>query len=117
LFEIRTQPDSIRTNKSLYKKIVEDSSPDIPFAIKDSTKYLEIVLTSPEVVVELQGVINTEEGRNLLGSDFIYFVLKEIQPSQVQNESLKSLLISKVKRNTPRFIKAFYKKIMISSLR
>lgn len=109
LNEVRQQPDIIRNNKITFKKIVEKTSPSIPFARYSSTKELSNVFYDKEVIDEIKMALDTHEARELLGDDFINYIISGIKNNKNYSKN-RSNFLSLLKKGCPKFIKKSYKK-------
>lgn len=71
-------PDSLRTEKALFKKIVRSMSPDIPFAKRPAVANYADILKSPRVVVHVAAELNTRGARDLLSDELMDLVLSRM---------------------------------------
>lgn len=84
---VRNLPDALRTDKKAWKSIVDQDSPNIPFANLSSTSSVQNVLKQKEVV-------------DLIGLELTTDLAKEVFPEEFRNYLLNSLKYEKVK-STP----------------
>ncbi|WP_272010743.1 asparagine synthase-related protein [Roseovarius sp. ZX-A-9] len=80
--------DSQRTDKSLFRQIVHEVSPHIPFAKHESTLTLDGALRLPAVAGYLQEMLDVDGDRCLLPSRFLHFAQSGIS-SEVLTDTLK----------------------------
>jgi hypothetical protein len=71
-------PDTMRTEKVLFKKIVTSMSPDIPFAKHPALANHADLLKSPRLVAHLSAELNTRYARDLLSDELIDTVLRNV---------------------------------------
>jgi hypothetical protein len=75
---IRTMPDSLRTDKTLFTKIVTAESPQIPYARHLATADLEGFLKIREAVDLMSDTISSRYFRDLFSDDIIDYILKNM---------------------------------------
>jgi len=71
-------PDTMRTEKVLFKKIVTSVSPDIPFAKRPALANHADLLKSPRLVAHLSAELDTRYARDLLSDELIDTVLRNV---------------------------------------
>jgi hypothetical protein len=76
LHRVRKLPDRWRTNKSLFKRIVNAVSPKVPYANERATASPESLLRRKEVVELMQRELRSEKARALFDRRFLEFVLQ-----------------------------------------
>ncbi len=99
LEQVREQPDSLRKEKSLYKKIVISLSPKIPFATRGANASISDILKQKQVVDILKQSITNNLENGIFSKDFLLDVLKNLKISdsrlgKSRSFSLKSLIKS-----------------------
>ena len=77
--QVRTILDPLRTNKTLFKEIVDEISPEIPIAKSSATKDRHSILKHPEVMKHLYERLDQLDAKELLGVEFINYILHNIQ--------------------------------------
>ncbi len=111
---IRSLPDDLRTNKILYKEIVNSIGPDIPYASKDSNAPLEDILYKKELVNLLKREINSSYANQLFGSNFVKYILSGIKDEGP--EANKSINLKTIKKIFIFIIPKFIRKKLNNSL-
>jgi len=113
LEQVRELPDHLRTEKSLFKKIVVSTSPKIPFAKRDATASISDILKQKQVVDLLKQVITENLENKIIPKDFLMDVLANVKivdsPLNTKSFSLKTWIksilpphiISLLKNNAP----------------
>ena len=104
LHQVRELPDHLRTNKVLFKSIVNTIGPNIAYADKGANLPPRDILRKKEVVNLLKQKIQSEHARDIFGPDFVSFILKGIKTGSV-NQASKRSLEQKIIRLIPPFIK------------
>jgi len=115
LHQVREMPDSLRTDKALFKSIVNAIGPNIAYANKGANLDPGDIMRKNEVVNLLKQKIQSEHAREIFRSDFIQFILDGIKTSSV-NQSSKRSLEQKIIRMIPPFIKDIVRKTYSSDL-
>ena len=105
LRQVRELPDHLRTNKSLFKEIVNVISPNIPYANKEANAAPKDLLKKKEIVEVIKAKLQTESTRHLLGTDFVNYVLAGIQPENLSSQGATEKIKMAVKSAIPRFIR------------
>lgn len=104
---VRKMPDSLRTDKTLFKEIVNTVGPNISIANKGANANSDDILRDKRMVDLLKCEIKGSYANNLLGAEFtkhIYSRIKEDMPKlKNQNHKLKQ----NINKCLPRFIKNF----------
>jgi len=109
---VRTMPDSLRTNKSLYKEIVHSLSPNIPFAKYPAIEERARILRNPKVVELLSKELNTFMARKLLSDKFIDYLLENMSV-RGKKKSLKDRIKPFIPKSIQRII---YKKFIATKI-
>jgi hypothetical protein len=99
LYQVREQPDRLRTEKSLFKKIVVSISPKIPFATHGANASLSDILMQKQVVDLLKQKITDNFKNGIFPKDFLIDVLENVRISdnslgKAKSFSLKLLIKS-----------------------
>jgi hypothetical protein len=76
---IATLPDPLRDGRSLYRQIVDNLSPPIPFAEHNAIENTANILTSPAVVDHLTEALDCAEAKALLSDELIALVLGNLR--------------------------------------
>ena len=101
----RCIPDHLRTDKSLFKKIVAKIGPKIEIANADSNASAEDLLRQREIVEILRSEIDSERARSLVPSGFIMKVIQNLQISDGHATLHRQSVRSKFKELVPSFVK------------
>lgn len=104
LHRVRELPDHLRTDKALFKSIVDTVGPNIAYADKGANLAPRDILKKDELVNLLKTKIQSEHAREIFGSDFVFFILQGIK-SDYASQSSKRSLEQKIIRLIPPFIK------------
>jgi hypothetical protein len=104
---VRIMPDSMRTNKLLFRKIVKSVSPKIPYASRGATASFVDVFKSSEVSLLLKKTISNNKESLLFPENFLVEILENIKTSTSDlNKSNTFFLKSFLKSITPYYIKS-----------
>lgn len=99
---VREYPKKYRKNKDLFNTIINDLSPNIPYAKEEATISKVAILREAEIVNYLKTKLSSDFARNLLGSEFIDYVIQHIK-SKDEKEYRESLII-KLKKSFQVFV-------------
>jgi hypothetical protein len=94
---VRTLPDHLRTEKYLFKKIVAEIGPEIPFAIKGANANPKNILRTKPFIDLLKAEIDSDNAKQFLGPEFVSFILKGIKTEtpvilKSRNKNMKKLI-------------------------
>ena len=73
-------PDDLRLDKALFREVVRDLVPDLPFARDHGGVTVPEVLNRPEVRRMLAASLASETAREVFGAPFVNWVRREIDP-------------------------------------
>ncbi|MEP7106784.1 MAG: hypothetical protein ABI760_02355 [Ferruginibacter sp.] len=115
ILKSRTLPDHLRNNKLLFKKIIDEISPKIPYATEDATYLNERLLRNPAAVRIFSGEIGLDYMKEIFPEEFLAKVLIKLQePSAplrgrivgklkgVMNRSLPVSVMDNLRSNMPK---------------
>ncbi|MDR9365942.1 MAG: asparagine synthase-related protein [Balneolaceae bacterium] len=106
---VRSLPDSCRTNKVLFKKIVESLAPDIPIATKSANASPGEILKTKEMVQLMSDEFNSETVRSLFTEGFIEYVKNGMAKQDPTKDSEKKAgLVGKLKSFIPQKIRFWF---------
>ncbi|MFW5804446.1 MAG: asparagine synthase-related protein, partial [bacterium] len=106
LDQVRSQPDRLRTDKYLFKKIVNSLSPKIPYAKRESTVSFSSFLEQEEVASLLRQEIKNNLENDIFPKDFLNHVLENIKISNKTKKKNRAFYdLSVIKSKLPSFIK------------
>jgi hypothetical protein len=86
---VRQLPANMRSNKILFSEIVEEITVDFPIATLGAETNLKNLLIEKKMIDFLVGQIEDEDAEELLGKDFISFVVGSLKEMNVHNKKMK----------------------------
>jgi hypothetical protein len=89
---VRNIPDELRTNKKLFKKIVDDIGPNISYAGHPATDSVENILRNKNVIDEIHKELRAEYAKSILPSEFINFILEQNHNTISSTTTLRSFI-------------------------
>jgi asparagine synthetase B (glutamine-hydrolysing) len=98
---VRELPDELRTEKKLFKQIVNSSGPKIPYARFEATSHLDNIFSSHKIVFEIIHELCSEDAGKVLPRDFLDLLVHEIEKSETVNTSGLALVRKYVKHYMP----------------
>ena len=111
--QVRKMPDSLRTNKSLFRKIVYSMSPRIRFAKYEATASSEDILKTESIVNLMSNELNTTYARTLLSDKLIDYILENIKVVDVVSRNNRKSLKTIIKHSLPVSLKNIIKNIFL----
>jgi Asparagine synthase len=105
LQQVRKVPDNLRTNKSLFKEIVDAISPKIPYASKDANATSKDLLKKKEMVEVIKTKLQSEYARQIFGTEFINYVVGGIQVEDFSSQGTTKKIKIAMKSVVPRFVR------------
>jgi Asparagine synthase len=111
IYELRNHKDAFRTDKVIFKEIVNQLSPKIEFARYSATMEAKNVLKNKEVVSYIKNYLKTTD-QQIFKKEDIEFVLARMN---VNNDFHKKTIKQKVKEKLPRNIKNLLSNNIIKS--
>ena len=118
LQQVRHLPDHLRTEKFLFKKIVDSLSPDIDYATSASSASLSEIFKEKQMVAILKNELSSNSAKSLFSADFLEFIRKGIK-SKGKIKTPKTVsysLISSLKKYVRRFLKNTFKGKFLSGI-
>lgn len=95
IVQVRRMPDSLRTDKKLFKKIVDLIGPEIRFAKYPAIAEPKNILKTEEVVDLISIELNTSKARNILSDKFVDYILKNMKrEGESSNKNKRSLEVA-----------------------
>ena len=82
--QVRSLPDKMRTNKQLYKSIIEDMSPKIKFAKRPAIERFDSIFIRKDIKRAIYDELNTSYARSLLPDVFLNYLIRRLRK---ENES------------------------------
>jgi hypothetical protein len=101
---IRTIPDRIRCKTRLFDKIIRAMGEDLPFATGNANAALTTVLKTDRVEEHLISTLDTDYARNILSSNFVDVLLKNLGSRQEIRTTKRWKLKSMIKPLVPKGI-------------
>jgi hypothetical protein len=117
LQQVRQLPDHLRTEKFLFKKIVNTISPDIEYATRVSSASLSEIFREKQMAGLLKNELSSDTARSLFSANFLEFISRGIKSKdKITTPKTESFsLISSFKKYLPRFLKnAIQEKVLPS---
>lgn len=102
---VRSVPDNLRTDKLLFRRIVESISPNVPFATKGANASPVEILKNKKVYDLLKFEINSRYSADLLGRDFIEFINRGMESEKANSGKKKRSIKSLISSMLPKSIK------------
>jgi len=105
---VRKLPDELRTDKKAWKSIVNQDSPNIPFANSSSTTSVQNVIKGKEVVDLIMLELTTDLAKEIFPEEFRSYLLNSLVPENT-DKKMSADLFEKIKNLIP---KTFKRKIL-----
>ena len=118
LQQVRSLPDHLRTEKYLFKKIVDSLSPDIDYATTVSSAPLSEIFKEKQMVDVLKNELSSDVARSLFPADFLEFIRKGIKSKErIKTPETDSFSLgSSLKKYVPRFLKNTLREKVLPSI-
>lgn len=100
LTQVRQLPDDLRTEKSLFKKVVNSVSPSIPYATVGTSTDMASLLGRQEIAQQVKAALTSQQGRELLGEGLCNALLAGIQTCP-SGKTFKARVAAKIKSLLP----------------
>jgi hypothetical protein len=110
---VRTMPDSLRTDKRLFKKIVISDSPDIPYARYSAIASPGGVFKSREVVGLFSDTLSSSYYRGLFSNDLVDYIVGKMRVATDAKVKDKLTLREIAKQLLPKRIKGLLKNTVV----
>ncbi len=107
IYQVRSLPDHLRTDKVLFKKIADSISPRIPYATSSATESTSNILRSTGMVDLIRKELSTDSAREIFGEEFLEMLLNNLKverDTRTRRRGLKAFLASVFKRVAPRWL-------------
>ncbi|MBU8869995.1 MAG: hypothetical protein KOO60_03860 [Gemmatimonadales bacterium] len=117
LKKVRELPDRLRTDKSLFRQLVDAVSPDVPYADKEANSSPENILRKGPVVELVLDTLGSDYSRTLFSPEFLEFIMDGMVVEGPAGHKKSSPLKSRIKRLVPAAIKNFLRDSGVSSFR
>ncbi|SDT86315.1 asparagine synthase-related protein [Desulfobacula phenolica] len=109
LNRVREMPDRLRTDKALFKKIVDYITPKIPYANKGANASVQDILKKGPVIELIRDTLRCDYSRTLFGSEFLNYIEKNISFEGSSNKKNSVSIKQFIKKLIPKFIKNWLK--------
>jgi hypothetical protein len=108
---VRELPDHLRTNKKLFREIVDDFNLNIKYATKGAIAKPEDILKSKGTIKLIKHTLSNELAKSIFPLDFLALVLSNLNAVASKNKRKEGIRGKKVLRKlTPGFLKNIYRK-------
>lgn len=98
---IRELPDELRTEKRIFKEIVNSAGPKIPYARFEATSHLKNIFSSHKIISEIITELNSENASLVLPKEFLNYSVEKISKKAMVNGSGQTLVKKYVKQFMP----------------
>lgn len=105
---VREIPDELRTEKRLFKQIVNSIGPKVPYARFEATSHLDNIFSSQAMKSEISDELSSSGASLVLPNDFLNDLVDKIQ----QKETLNASGLSQIKKYAKHFIPARMKRLL-----
>lgn len=117
IYQVRSMPDHLRNEKSLYQKIVRSLNPGLKYASKNATEEKKKIVIQKEYVALIKRELSSENAENIFPKDFLLQVKENMKVERKKRwlslSSIKRFVSSKIPL---RLKKKIYRKVMTPSL-
>lgn len=111
LHAARSAPDELRTEKELFRRVVRDISPAVPFASQRALAFAEDLLKSRAFVGLMREELDSASARQTLGSAFIDHVLSGLNERRTMSRTgrQREAIKRRIKSKLPRSVKNWFR--------
>jgi len=106
---VRQLPDSLRTNKDLFKKIVNQVGPDLPYAKKSAIDSPKNLLQRREFVDFLNEKFLSSSSKQLLGNEFINQIMSGLHVQDLTHKKRDKSHYQHFKKFIPKPVKSLFR--------
>ena len=106
---VRELPDDLRTDKALFKEVVDSICPGVPYATKDAIAVHADALRRREFVELLRDGIQSEYAKHLLSPGLVAYILGGIRAAGPSGERASAQLKRSLRLLVPGFLKDWLK--------
>lgn len=107
LQQVYQLPDALRTNKMLFRRIVDALSPNIPYAHKEAVASVKDILRQPEALAMLQAELDSERASSVLPPELLHDVQRGMMAANHKKRAGKRSLKRLAKEVMPRSVHTF----------
>ncbi|OWW18563.1 asparagine synthase-related protein [Noviherbaspirillum denitrificans] len=105
LHRVRELPDRLRTDKALFKDIVDTISPDVPYATEGANASMGSVLRKREIAGLMRNKLLSEQARQQFGTEFLNEVARGIRDEGFSPAKRPGTRANVIKSLVPRALK------------
>ncbi len=115
LLEVRQQPDKLRTEKFLFKKIVDSLSPNIDYATASSSASLRKIFRTKDIANLLLTELTSDVAKHIFPGSFLDYLIMNLNYNDhtITTEVRSSSFLSLIKRIIPRSFKNIMQKMIL----
>jgi len=106
---IRRLPPPLRTDKTLFLRILKSMGPPIPFARHRAVALTTDYLDSPEAVEFIMDEVTSQHGRSLLPEELIRFIVQNMAAAEKPGKKKTSLARRTLRRMVPQNVRKWRK--------
>lgn len=110
LTTVRTMPDNLRSNKSLFREIVNKLEPNIPIANKGANDSLFNILRKNKFNDLLKHEIDSDSAKLIFGSKFVKIIMKGIENEKPKAKNKKTSIKKRISFLIPQQMKNLLRK-------
>lgn len=118
LRQVRQQPDCFRTEKFLFKKIVNSVSPSVDYAKSVSSAPLSVILKEERFAKLLRAELSSPSARSLFPASFLKFVIEGIRSGNTEITAKQKTFsfYSFIKKIIPQPVKNLLQKLVLPEI-
>ncbi|WP_289062465.1 hypothetical protein [uncultured Zobellia sp.] len=106
---VRELPDKLRTDKLLFRKIIDEMEPKIPYADKGANANINTILQHNDIVTFIREELSSDYARSVLPEAILTDTIKKLKitdkSSTIKRESPAKKALAAIKKLAPKFIK------------
>jgi hypothetical protein len=113
LSQVRQLPDSLRTEKKLFKNIIRSISPNIDFATSAAIASPGDILKGTELTGVLRNQLSSDDAKKIFPEEFLDFILKGLktEPKEKVSKARSASLRSYARKYLPLFLIGAMRKV------
>ena len=93
---VRSLPDKLRTNKSLFRDIVNRAGPAIPYATKSANAQAGNILKREDLADLMRRELNSEQARQIFDPEFLILVIQGIKTDNQNGNPVSAFDVRKI---------------------
>lgn len=104
---VRKLPDELRTEKYLFRRLVDALKPKIEFATKDANASASAILKHPGIVRMFEEELNSNDAKAIFPSKFLEHIIRNMtfETTPPKKNGAKKKFLAYLKQSTPKFLK------------